>query len=227
MAFIGFVDAYGESWWKEFSRLAELRKMRMLASERFNRTDTSVTGQVLKLMNANPDAILIAGSSTPAALPQRTLIERGYKGRIYQTHGIATYDFLKAGGKEVEGTLFPSGPSVVAKKLPDRHPVKKVAVEFVKRYEALYGVDTVTQFAGDAWGACRRLNDAATRALKTGAQPGSKEFHHALRDALETTRNLTVPNGVINMNANDHIGFDQRSRMMSMIRDGEFVYAGE
>lgn len=227
VGFIGFADAYGESWWREFSKLAELRKIRVVGSERFSRNDTSVTGQVLKLMAANPDAILIAGAGTPSVLPQKTLGERGYKGKIYQTHGIATGEFLRMGGRDVEGTLFPTGPVVVARQLPDSHPVKAVAVDFVTRYEKKYGTNSVTQFAGDAWGAWQLLDDAARRALKTGAQPGTREFRHAMRDALETTSNLTVPNGVLNLNARDHQGFDQRSRVMGVIRNGKFSYAGQ
>ncbi|MBY4897218.1 ABC transporter substrate-binding protein [Cupriavidus sp. AU9028] len=227
VGFIGFADAYGESWWREFSKLAEVRKIRIVASERFSRNDTSVTGQVLKLMAANPDAILIAGAGTPSVLPQKTLGERGYKGKIYQTHGIATGEFLRMGGRDVEGTLFPTGPVVVARQLPDNHPVKPVAVDFVKRYEAKYGANSITQFAGDAWGAWQLLDDAARRALKTGAQPGTREFRHAMRDALETTSNLTVPNGVLNLNPRDHQGFDQRSRVMGVIRNGKFSYAGQ
>ncbi|AOY92930.1 branched-chain amino acid ABC transporter substrate-binding protein [Cupriavidus sp. USMAA2-4] len=225
VGFIGFNDAYGESWWREFSKLAEVRKIKVVANERFSRNDTSVTGQVLKLMAANPDAILIAGAGTPSVLPQKTLGERGYKGRVYQTHGIATWDFLRVGGKDVEGTLFPTGPVVVARQLPDSHPVKKVALDFAKRYEARYGADSVTQFAGDAWGAWMLLDDAARRALKSGAQPGTREFRQAMRDAIESTAGLTIPNGVMNMSANDHQGFDQRSRVMGVIRDGKFAYA--
>ncbi|ODV42943.1 branched-chain amino acid ABC transporter substrate-binding protein [Cupriavidus sp. UYMMa02A] len=227
VGFIGFADTYGESWWREFSRLAEVRKLKVVGNERFGRNDTSVTGQVLKLMSANPDAILIAGSGTPAVLPQKTLAERGYKGRIYQTHGIATWDFLRVGGKDVEGTLFPTGPVVVARQLPATHPVRKVALDFVTRYEAKYGADSVTQFAGDAWGAWQLLDDASRRALKTGAQPGTRAFRNALRDAIEATSNLTVPNGVLNLNAKDHQGFDQRSRVMGTVRNGKFAYAGD
>jgi len=226
VGFIGFTDAYGESWWREFSKLADVRKLRVVANERFARTDTSVTGQILKLMAAKPDAILIAGARSEAALPQRTLVERGYKGRIYQTHGIASTEFLKVGGKDVESTLFPTGPVVVARELPAGHPVRKVAVEFADRYEAKYGPNTVTQFAGDAWGAWQLLDNATARALKTSAKPGTPAFRAALRDALETTRDLTVPNGVLNLNTQDHQGFDQRSRVMGIIKNGRFAYAG-
>jgi branched-chain amino acid transport system substrate-binding protein len=224
VGFIGFSDAYGEGWWREFSKLAELRKIKVVASERYARNDTSVTGQILKIMTLQPDAVLVAGSATPAVLPQKTLVERGYKGRIYQTHGIGTLDFLRVGGKDVEGTFFPTGPAVVAKQLPEGNPVKKAGMEFMKRYEAAYGADTMTQFAADAWGAYMLIANAVPQALKAG-QPGTKQFRAALRNALENTKNLTVPQGVINMNPKDHVGLDQRSRVMGKIQGNKFTYA--
>jgi branched-chain amino acid transport system substrate-binding protein len=224
VGFIGFADAYGESWWREFAKMAELRTIRVVDSERYARNDASVTGQVLKLIASRPDAVLIAASGTPAVLPQRSLLERGYQGRIYQTHGIGTLEFLKLGSKDVEGTFFPTGPAVVAKQLPDANPVKRTAIEFTRRYEAAYGVDTVTQFAADAWGAYLLLANAIPTALQ-GGKPGSPQFREALRGALEGTRNLTVPQGVINMNPNDHVGLDQRSRVMGKIQRNKFTYA--
>ncbi|WP_394781081.1 ABC transporter substrate-binding protein [Undibacterium sp.] len=223
-AFIGFADAYGESWWREFSRLAELRKIKIVANERYVRTDTSVTGQILKIVSAHPGAVLIAASATPAVLPQKALLERGYKGPIYQTHGIASLEFLKVGGKDVENTLFPTGPAVVAKQLPAANPVRKTALDFTRRYEAAYGVDSMTQFAADAWGAYLLIADAVPRALKFG-QPGTPQFRAALRAALENTRNLTVPQGVINMSPGDHVGLDQRSRVMGKIQNNKFTYS--
>ncbi|HLX02215.1 MAG TPA: ABC transporter substrate-binding protein [Trinickia sp.] len=226
VGFIGFADSYGDSWLNEFSKFAELRHIKIVASERFNRTDTSVTGQVLKLMAAKPDAILIAGAGTPAVLPQRTLVERGFKGPIYQTHGIATPEFIKLGGKDVEGTLFPTQPVVVARTLPADHPAKKAALAFVDAYEAKYGPDTVTQFAGDAAGVYPRLQDAVARALKT-AQPGTLAFRVALRQELENAHELVVPNGVVNTSAKDHVGLDQRASVMGVIKNGKFVYLSQ
>jgi branched-chain amino acid transport system substrate-binding protein len=175
-------------------------------------------------MSAQPDAVLIAASATPAVLPQKTLVERGYKGRIYQTHGIATADFLKVGGKDVEGTFFPTGPAVVAKQLPVSNPVRKTALDFTRRYEAAYGADTMTQFAADAWGAYMLVANAVPQALKSG-QPGTRQFRAALRSALENTHDLTIPQGVVNMNPKDHVGLDQRSRVMGRIVNNKFTYA--
>ena len=226
LGFIGFSDAYGESWLTEINRLLDIRGIRLVDVERYNRTDTSVTGQVLKLIAANPDAILVAGAGTPSVTPQLALVQRAYKGQIYQTHGIATPEFLKVGGKDVEGTIFPTGPGVVALQLPNDIASKKVATDFVKRYEAVYGPDSATQFACDAWGAWLVLAEALPKALKV-AQPGTLEFRKALRDAIEGTKNLTVPQGVLNLSAADHQGFDQRARVMGKVVGNRFTFLSE
>ncbi len=222
VGFIGFSDAYGEGWWQEFSKVAEVRKLKIVANERFNRADTSVTGQVLKIIAANPDAVLIAGSGTPAALPQKALREKGYKGKIYQTHGVANNDFLRVGGKDVEGTFLPAGPVLVAAQLPDSNPVKKSALEYIKKYEAANGVGSVSTFGAHAWDAGLLLANAVPGALKK-AKPGSKEFRAALRDALEATKDLYAAHGVFNMTTTDHLGLDQRSRVMVKIENGKWV----
>ncbi|MBP5997690.1 MAG: ABC transporter substrate-binding protein [Azonexus sp.] len=219
VAYIGFSDAYGEGWWSGFSKIAEARKLKLVANERFNRTDTSVTGQVLKVLAAKPDAVLIGGAGTPAALPQRSLKEKGFKGIIYQTHGVANNDFLRVCGKDCEGTLLPTGPVLVAAQLPADNPVKKSASEYVNKYETAYGPGSVTAFGGYAWDAGLLLANAVPVALKQG-QPGSKEFRMALRDALETTKDLSGAHGVYNMSARDHLGLDQRARVMVKVENG-------
>ncbi|MFZ6726694.1 ABC transporter substrate-binding protein [Undibacterium sp. MH2W] len=226
VAFIGFSDAYGEGWYKEFSKLAELKKIKIVANERFARPDTSVTGQVLKIVASNPDAVLIAGAGTPAALPQKTLKERGYKGKIYQTHGVANNDFLRVCGKDCEGTFLPAGPLLVAAQLPADNAVKASALKYTAAYEKAYGAGSVSTFGGHAWDAGMLLVNAVPTALKKG-QPGSKEFRAALRSAIESTNNLAVSHGIVNMNPTDHLGFDQRSRVMVQIVGGKWKLIGQ
>ncbi|MEX8495684.1 ABC transporter substrate-binding protein [Sphaerotilus sp.] len=223
VAFIGFADAYGEGWFQEFSKAAELKKLRIVASERYARNDTSVTGQALKLMAAQPDAVLIAGSGTPAALPQKTLKERGYTGKFYQTHGVANADFLRVGGKDVEGTFLPAGPVLVASQLPASHPVKKSAMAYVTAYEAAYGAGSVSTFGGHAWDSGVLMSAAVPVALKK-AQPGTPAFRAALRDALEQVRELPGAHGIFNMSATDHLGLDQRARVMVTIENGAWKF---
>jgi branched-chain amino acid transport system substrate-binding protein len=223
VAYIGFSDPYGENWWKEFSKAAESAKINLVANERYNRTDTSVTGQVLKIVAANADAVLIGAAGTPAALPQVALAERGYKGKIYQTHGVANPDFLRVGGKNVDGAMLPAGPVLVADQLPDSYPSKKVALEYIKKYEAANGAGSFSTFGGHAWDAGLLLANAIPDALKS-AKPGSAEFRKALRDALERTHDLVGVHGVFNMSAQDHLGFDERARVMVKIENGKWVY---
>lgn len=219
VAFIGFADAYGEGWYNEFSKIAELRKLKIVANERYNRSDTSVTGQILKVLAAKPDAVLVAGAGTPAALPQKALKEKGYKGAYYQTHGVANMDFMRVCGKDCDGTLLPAGPVLVAGQLPDSNPIKKVAMEYTAKYEAAHGKGSTSTFGAHAWDAGLLLQNAVPVALKK-AQPGSKEFRAALRDALEGLKNVTVSHGIVNMSPQDHLGFDQRARVMVKIENG-------
>ena len=223
VAFIGFSDAYGEGWFNEFSKAAELKKLRIVGNERYARNDTSVTGQVLKIMSTKPDAVLVAGSGTPAALPQKTLKERGYAGKMYQTHGVANADFLRVGGKDVEGTFLPSGPVLVAAQLPATHPVRKSAMAYVDAYEAAYGKGSVSTFGAHAWDAGLLMSAAVPQALKK-AKPGTVEFRAALRDSLETVRDMPGAHGIFSLSPTDHLGLDQRGRVMVKIENGAWKY---
>ena len=222
VAFIGFTDAYGEGWWTTFSLIAEGRGLRIVGNERYQRTDTSVTGQILKIMSAKPDAVLIAGSGTPAVLPQKTLKERGYAGTIYQTHGVANNDFLRVCGKDCEGTLLPAGPVLVADQLPADNPVRKSALAYVAAYEKEHGKGSVSTFGGHAWDAGVLLQQALPVALKK-AKPGTKEFRAALRDALEGVKEAAGAHGIFTMSPTDHLGLDQRARVMVQIQNGKWV----
>ena len=219
VAFIGYSDGYGELWLNVMKRLTAEKGIKMVETERFNRTDTSVTGQILKILSANPDAVLVVGSGTPAALPQATLVERGYKGRIYQTHGVANNDFLRVGGKNVEGAVLPIGPVLVPAQLPDSHPSKKPALEYVKAYEAAYGVGSHSTFGAHTWDASLMLQRAIPEALKK-AKPGTAEFRAALRDALENIKDLAATHGVFNFSPTDHNGLDGRAVVMVRVENG-------
>ncbi|MEJ8858610.1 ABC transporter substrate-binding protein [Variovorax robiniae] len=223
VGFIGFSDAYGEGWFQEFGKAAGLKGLTIVANERFSRSDTSVTGQVLKIMSAKPDAVLVAGSGTPAALPQKTLKERGYAGKLYQTHGVANNDFLRVGGKDVEGTFLPSGPVLVADQLPASNPVKKSAMAYIAAYEGANGKGSVSTFGGHAWDAGLLMTTAVPVALKK-AQPGTPEFRAALRDALEQIKEMPGAHGIFTMSPTDHLGLDQRARVMVKIENGAWKY---
>ena len=221
MAYIGFNDALGEAFYAEFEKFAEARKIKIVASERFAPRDTSVTAQVLKLLAANPDMVVIGASGTPAVLPARMLVERGYKGSVYFNHGVANNDFLRVGGKDIEGMFVPTSPVVVAAALPADNPAKAAALDYVRRYEAVHGAGSVSAFGSYTWDAWLELNQAIPIALKKGA-PGTREFRVALRDALENIRDLHVSNGVVTMSKNDHLGLDQRARVVVKVEGNKW-----
>ena len=226
VGFIGFSDAYGESWYNVFNTAAAAHHLKVVANERYNRMDASVTGQVLKTMSAKPDVVLIAGAGTPSALPARTLKERGYKGTIYQTHGVANNDFLRVCGKDCEGELLPAGPILVADQLPDSNPVKQSSEAYKNAYEKAYGAGSVSTFGGHAWDAGQMLQRAIPEALKKG-QPGTEAFRVALRDALANIRELPLAHGIMNTTATDHNGLDTRARVIVEIVDGKWKLQNE
>ncbi|HWK71580.1 ABC transporter substrate-binding protein [Pollutimonas sp. M17] len=218
--FIGFNDAYGENWLKVFTGLAQDNGIKIVATERYQRSDSSVTGQALKVLSAKPDAVLIAGTGTAAVLPQATLAKQGYKGQIYQTHGAALPAFLKLGGKDVEGTILAAGLMLVLPEIADSNPSKKIAEDYVARYTKMYGERPAT-FGANVFDAGLLLEKAIPQAAKS-AKPGTREFRSALRDALENTRELVATQGVYNMSPEDHSGFDERGRELLVVKNGEW-----
>jgi branched-chain amino acid transport system substrate-binding protein len=220
LGYIGFADAYGDGWLAEIKRSAQTAGIKVVAEEKYNRADPSVTGQVLKLVSANPDAVLIGAAGTPGATPQKELVTRNYKGKIYQTHGVANPDFLRVVGADGNGTFLPSGPMLVYEQLPDSSPIKKVAADYITQYEKRFG--TRSTFGGHAYDAYLLLNRAIPIALKKG-KPGTKEFRAALRDALESEKDILATHGVFVMTATDHNGLDNRARVMVKIDNGKWV----
>lgn len=223
IAFIGQADALGEAFYAEVSKFAQLHHITMVASERFNRTDPSVTGQVLKILATHPDAVVVGAAGTPAALPPKTLRERGYKGLIYHNHGVGNNDFLRVCGADCNGTFLPASPVLVAAQLPVDHPAKRLALDYIARFEALHGPGSVSAFGSYTWDAGMLLSNAVPIALKAAA-PGTPEFRRALRDALESIHGLADTNGVVNMSKTDHLGLDQRARVMVEIMNAKWVY---
>ncbi|MDE2201483.1 MAG: ABC transporter substrate-binding protein [Burkholderiaceae bacterium] len=224
IAYIGFANALGEAFLTEVQRFADLKHIRITDTERFSPTDNSVTAQVLHLLAGKPDAVVIGGSGTPAALPARALAERGYTGKIYFNHGVSNNEFLKLCGKDCEDAYVPTGPIMVATELPDTHPAKAQAIDFARRYEAAFGKHTVSIFAAYTGDVGLLLQRAVPVALKR-AKPGTPAFREALRDALEQVRNLPTSTGVINMSPQDHVGLDQRARVMAQIRRSQWHLA--
>lgn len=221
VGFLGYTDAYGEGWLKEFTPIAEKAGIKVIAAERFARTDTGVTAQALKVTAANPDAMLIVASGSGAAMPHKAVVERGFKGKIYQTHAAATRDLMRVGGKDIEGAYVVSGPVIAPEQLPDSHPSKKLALDFVQKYEKVYGAGSRNQFAGHSYDAAIVMEKAIPMALKK-AKPGTKEFRAALRDAIETMGRTNFAHGIMNWTKEDHWGYTNETGVIVKVVNGDW-----
>jgi branched-chain amino acid transport system substrate-binding protein len=222
VGFLGYTDAYGESWLNDFkAQSAALSGPQVVAVERFARGDTSVTAQALKLAQANPDAMLIVASGSGAAMPHKAMIERGYKGKIYQTHAAATRDLMRVGGKDVEGAYVVSGTAIIPEQLPAGNRSKPLAADFVSKYEKAYGAGNRNQFAGHAYDAMVVLQKAVPVALKK-ARPGTREFRAAIRDAVENMGETVVSHGILNYTKDNHWGFTTDTGVILKVVNGDW-----
>lgn len=220
LGYIGVSDGYGEGYYKEVSRLAPTLGLTVTTHEVYARADTSATGQALKVMSTNPDAVFIASAGTPAVLPQQALRERGYAGKIFQTHGVATEEFIKLGGANVEGAVFAGEAFTIAADLPPDDPFRRATEEFVTAFEAANG-QKPNLFAAHLWDVIALIRKAAPNVLKT-AKPGTPEFRAAMRDELERGQNVYLNNGLSNMSKTDHNGYDERSAFLIKVEGGKF-----
>jgi branched-chain amino acid transport system substrate-binding protein len=221
VGFIGFNDAYGDGWFRELEKIAGSKKLNIVAREAYARTDTSVTGQVLKLLAADPDVIVIAASGTPAVLPQKSLRERGYTKPIYQTHGVVTPAFIQLGGSSVEGTVLAAGPFAVVDQLSPDDPVRKTSEAFKAAYLDMFKKPALI-FGAHQWDIATILRAALPAALNKG-KPGTPEFRSALRDSIENLKELPLINGFATYSPTDHNGYDHRAAAMMKVEGGKFL----
>lgn len=221
LGFVGTADPYGENWAKVLGALAEKNGIKIVASERFQRQDTSMTGQGLKILMAKPDAVLVAAPGSSSVMPQTTLFDQGYKGQMYQTHGAALPAFLQLGGNKVEGTILAASLMLVIDEVPDSHPSKAIARKYIDDYTQLNGRPPAT-FGANVYDAGLLLEKAIPIAEKV-ASPGTPEFRAALRDALEQTAEFAATQGVYTMSAADHSGFDERGRELITVKHGKWA----
>jgi branched-chain amino acid transport system substrate-binding protein len=219
VGYIGFSDTWGDLVHRATESHAADSGYKLVTNERYARADTTVTGQALRIISANPDAVVVGGSGTGGALPHVALVERGYKKPIFHNHGTVNAEFIRVGGKAVEGAVAVTGPLIVPEELPDTHPTKAVSLDFTRRYEAAFGAGTRNAFGGYSYDGYLLLNAAVPEAMKK-AKPGTPEFRAALRDALENVRNVVGTHGVYNMDPKSHTALDERARVLVHVQNG-------
>ncbi|WAP67375.1 ABC transporter substrate-binding protein [Jiella pelagia] len=223
VGFIGFNDAFGDSFIGAFKKEAETRGIEVVSDERYSARDSSVTAQALSTVSANPDAVIIGASGTPGVAPILELRDLGYEGDIYINQGMANPDVLRVGGDALNGVMLAVSPVLVAEQLPDDNPVKGEALKYISTYEGKYGEGTRNLFGATVWDAFKLASAAAVEAKKT-AEPGTVEFREALRNELESLRDVVGAQGVFNMSPTDHNGTDLRAESLVKIENGGWTY---
>jgi branched-chain amino acid transport system substrate-binding protein len=225
VGYIGFTDAWGDLVYNSLIKAAEKAGIKVVANERYARADQSVTGQVLKVIAAHPDAVMTGGSGTPGALPYLALKERGFKGGVYGQHGLINADFVRVAGSSANDSFMPTGPVIVAEQLPDSYPTKKIALEFRNVFQKVNGTATTDAFSAYSFDAYLVFTDAAARAMATKAQPGTPQFRAALRDAVFSTKEVVGTHGVYNFKQGNLYGVDDRARVIVQLEDGKWKLA--
>ncbi|HSV45351.1 MAG TPA: ABC transporter substrate-binding protein, partial [Ramlibacter sp.] len=225
VGYIGFSDAWGDLVYNALMKAVEPAGIKVVTNERYARADQSVTGQVLKIVAARPDAVMTGGSGTPGALPYLALAERGFKGGIYGQHGLINADFVRVGGASASGSFMPTGPVIVAEQLPADYPTRKIALDFRTVFQKVNGAPTTDAFSAYSFDGYLVFADAATRALATKAQPGTPQFRQALRDAIFSAKEVVGTHGVYNFKQGNLYGVDERARVIVKLDNGQWKLA--
>jgi len=219
VGYIGFTDAWGDLVYNSLTKAAEPAGIKVVTNERYARSDQSVTGQVLKIVAARPDAVMIGGSGTPGALPYLALAERGFKGKVYGNHGLINPDFVRVAGAAAAETLFPTGPVIVAEQLPNEYPTKKIALDFRNTFQKVNNTPSTDAFSAYSFDGYMVFADAATRAK---GEPGTPAFRQSLRDAIFSAKEVVGTHGVYNFKPGNLYGVDERARVIVKLDNGQW-----
>jgi branched-chain amino acid transport system substrate-binding protein len=223
VGYIGFSDAWGDLVYNSLMKAAEPAGIKVVTNERYARADASVTGQVLKIVAARPDAVMTGGSGTPGALPYLALAERGFKGNVYGQHGLINPDFVRVAGAAGNGSFMPTGPVIVAEQLPNDYPTKKIALDFRSVFQKVNNAPSTDAFSAYSFDGYVVFVDAASRVLaKGGIEPGTPAFRQALRDAIFSTKEVVGTHGVYNFKQGNLYGVDERARVIVKLDQGQW-----
>ena len=217
-------ESYGESWVTALPIYAAEHGITVQKPERFGLADVAATGQTIRLISGKPDAVLIAGISTTAAMPHKALKERGYAGPIFQTYGSLNNEFLKVGGRDVEGTVMAaSSKFLLLNELPDADPVKQRMVRVVKPYEAAFGRGSAVSYIMSLDDARQIAAYGIEKAVQEKKKPGTTEFRKAVRDAIENSKNLQLSQSSLSFSPTNHTNIDRDSVTLLTVKSGTWT----
>ncbi|HEY0833719.1 MAG TPA: ABC transporter substrate-binding protein [Azospirillum sp.] len=217
LALISEDSGFGKSGRAETLKVAKDWKIDIVADETYGAKDTDVTAQLTKIKN-NPaaQAVLVFGLGQGPAVVTKNYRQIGMALPLYQSHGVASKEFIHLAGGASESVRLPAAGLVVAEQLSDKDPQKKVVTEFNATYKAAFGTEPST-FAGHAYDGLMIYLDAVKRA---GGTDRAK-----VRDAIEQTKGYVGTGGVVNMSATDHMGLGLDAFHMVEVKQGDWMLA--
>ena len=215
VALISGTGGFDKSMRGECVKVAPKYGVEIVADETYGAADTDMTAQLTKIRGTpSVQAVLNAGFGQGPAIVTRNYRQLGITAPLYQSHGVASKEYVKLSGDAAEGVRLPAAALLVADILPDADPQKKVVVAYKSEYETKYRSD-VSTFGGHAYDGLMLAVEAVRRA---GGTDKAK-----VRDALEATRGYVGTGGVVNMTADDHMALDLTAFQMLEVRKGNWV----
>lgn len=218
IALLSGTGGFGSSGRKQTLMVAPEYGIEVVADETYAPTDTSMTAQLTKIRNTpGVEAVFVFGFGQAPAIVTKNYAQLGIELPFYQSHGVASDNFLALAGEAAEGMLLPASPLLVAEQLPDGDPQKQVLLDYIETYKAEYG-SRPSPFGGYAYDGLMIAVDAIRRA-------GTIE-PEAVREAIENTSNYVGVTGIFNMSPTDHMGLrlETTFRMLE-VKNGDWVLA--
>ena len=214
-ALISGSGGFDKSMRAECLKVAGKHGVQIVADETYGAGDNDMTAQLAKIKTTpGVQAVLNAGFGQGPAIVTRNYRQLGIKLPLYQSHGVASKQYVKLSGEAAEGVRLPAAALLVADTLPASDAQKKVVTEYKRAYEARFKQE-VSTFGGHAY-------DGLMLALGAMKRAGSTD-KAKVRDALEQTKGYVGTGGVVNMSAQDHMGLDLSAFRMLEVREGDWA----
>jgi branched-chain amino acid transport system substrate-binding protein len=216
IAMISGADAFGKSMRDQCMTVNQKYGIEVLHEETYQPADNDMTAQLTNIKNkAGVQAVMNPGFGQGPAIVTRNYKQLAVPYPLYQSHGVGTKQFIElATPAAAEGVRLPAAALLVAEKLPDSDPQKKVVVDYKKTYESKTG-QPVSTFGGHMYDGLMILVEAMQRA---GGADKAK-----VRDEIEKTKNFMGTGGVVNMSPTDHMGLDLSAFRMLEIKNGDWT----
>ncbi|MBI3372682.1 MAG: ABC transporter substrate-binding protein [Betaproteobacteria bacterium] len=215
---IGLISGAGgfdKSMRAECLKVAGTYKVQIVADESYGVRDTDMTAQLTKIKNTpGVQAVLNAGFGSEPAVVTKNFKQLGMNVPLYQSHGVASKEFIKLAGDAAEGVRLPAAAVLVAEQLPADDKQRVVSVNYKKDYEARFKQD-ISTFGGHAHDGLMIALEAMKRANTTDKAK--------VRDAIESTKGFSGTGGIVNMSATDHMGLDLTNFRMLEVKKGNWT----